>query len=370
MSRYLLPFGGLVAFLFITYPVCSYQPPPDAWRYDANGDGRISAEDIFTLLLIWGMEGIPTPTPVITVTPTLSLTPTESETPTQTLSSTPTVTPCTSSEVITIAIPGLPQNARPLRFIGLPAGSFQMGNNGETDDQYCSCSYCECEDPRHEVTFGCGFFIGETEVTQAQWTAVMGINPATSTGYDPYGVGPDYPVYYISWDDCQAFISELQTKTESQFRLPSESEWEYACRGSSSNGNRYESFSFGNDMSMSDPYGCDFSTLFDTYMWWCGNTSSSITSQPVAAKLPNDYGLYDMHGNVWEWCEDIWHPNYSDAPTDGTAWTWDTGGIFERVVRGGGWHYNPRTCRSAYRTHHKPSDQLEYLGLRLVLIHE
>src|SRR3990172_3509199 len=105
--------------------------------------------------------------------------------------------PPAHSDVVTINLPNLPGGARPLQMVRIPAGSFEMGNTGIERDQFCWCSGCECEEPSHEVTITCDFYMGETEVTQAQWQALMGANPATG-----YGVGNEYPVYMVSWDDC------------------------------------------------------------------------------------------------------------------------------------------------------------------------
>jgi len=157
---------------------------------------------------------------------------------------------------LSIDLPGLAPGARPLRMVRIPAGSFWMGTTGTSRDG--NSGY---ELPRHQVNIGYDFYMGETEVTQAQWHAIMGSNPASG-----YGVGNDHPVYYVSWDDCQAFIAALNELGQGTFRLPSEAEWEYACRGSASNPNRYAPFSFGDDLSVTALSSCQFSTLFDQYM--------------------------------------------------------------------------------------------------------
>ncbi len=264
-------------------------------------------------------------------------------------------------DLVTIDLPNLPSDARPLRLIRIPAGTFWMGNTGEVRDQSCWCSNCDCEKPRHEVTIGYDFYIGETEVTQAQWQSVMGSYPATGRG-----VGSNYPVYSISWNECQSFVIALNGLDQGVFRLSSEAEWEYACRGPASNPVRYSPFSFGDDTSvdLGDPLssvGCSFSSLFNQYMWWCGNAGSQ--AHDVTEKLPNPWGLYGMHGNVWEWCEDEWHSNYTDAPTDGSAWKTDGGS--SHVWRGGSWLDNAVLCRSAMRT--SSSAPSANLGLRVVM---
>jgi formylglycine-generating enzyme required for sulfatase activity len=264
-------------------------------------------------------------------------------------------------DIITIPLPNLPPDARPLRLVRIPAGSFLMGNTGTTRDG--NSSY---ELPRHTVDIGYDFYMGETEITQAQWKALMGSNPPTNLS-PFYGVGNNYPVYYVSWNDCQSFNAALSARGEGTFRLPSEAEWEYACRGSASNPSRYAPFSFGDDQAI-DLNTCNFSALFDQYMWWCGN--AGLTTHPVRTKAANDYGLYDMHGNVWEWCQDNWHWNYSGAPANGSAWI--TYNILNdlRVVRGGSWgnNFTGWHCRSADRIPGLPDNFLYsgYFGLRVV----
>ncbi len=261
-----------------------------------------------------------------------------------------------TSEVLTITVTltNLPSGARPLRLKYIPAGSFMMGSR----------KYPGNEDPRHQVFLGYGFYLGETEVTQAQWKSLMGSNPSTDLGMESHGVGDNFPVYYVSWDDCQAFCTALNALGHGTFRLPSEAEWEYACRGSAANLFRYDYFSFGDDPEVANLSDCDFGSWFDQNMWWCGNCSWEEGCQLVGTKMANDYGLYDMHGSVEEWCQDYWHNNYSGAPTDGSAWLEGTSTY--RVFRGGAWDCYAYDCRSSLRWRWSATTQEYNTGLRIV----
>jgi len=198
--------------------------------------------------------------------------------------------------------------------IEIPAGSFDMGSaKGEANEQ-----------PVHRVTIAKPFAIGKTEVTQAQWVALMGTNPSQ---FDT--CGNDCPVDQVSWDDVQLYLKKLNAKTGKQYRLPTEAEWEYACRA-------------GNDTEFC---GGD---LADAVSWNNINSGSFMfySPHPVATKKPNAFGLFDMSGNVWEWVEDTYFPNYTGAPTDGSA---RLGGAM-RVLRGGSWGKDPKYSRAFART--------------------
>ena len=211
----------------------------------------------------------------------------------------------------------------------LPAGSFEMGSNENTDER-----------PVHRVNVP-SFLIGKTEVTQGQWKAVMGSNPSSFSQ-----CGDDCPVERVTWNEAQDFARRLSQKTGKQYRLPSEAEWEYAARAGSST-----KWSFGDsDYQLGD------------YAWF--NANSQNKTQRVGQKKPNAFGLYDMHGNVWEWVEGCWHGNYAGAPTDGSAWTTGCNSI-SRVLRGGSWINYPAILRSAFRSRNSPDNRLSYDGLRL-----
>jgi formylglycine-generating enzyme required for sulfatase activity len=246
-----------------------------------------------------------------------------------------------------------------MRLVRIPAGSFQMGSpdleTGRNSD----------EGPVHTVTLSSDFYLGETEVTQAQWLALAGINPASG-----YGVGNDYPVYDVSWNDIASatgFLAELNALGKGIFRLPSEAEWEYACRGGTTT-----RFSFGDSLGCPDDCtdcaaGSETGNRSD-YMWYCwsgGPDGSPVASLPVASLLPNPFGLYDMHGNLWEWCQDGYHDSFVGAPNDGSAW--ENFADHLKVYRGGSWNYSAASCRSANRNKNLPTLRSPRLGFRLVL---
>ncbi|MEA3324727.1 MAG: formylglycine-generating enzyme family protein [Euryarchaeota archaeon] len=225
-----------------------------------------------------------------------------------------------------------------MKFTLIPAGEFMMGSEDGFDD----------EKPVHKVRIGKPFYLGTYPVTQAEWKAVMGNNPS-------HFKGDDLPVESVSWDDVQEFIKKLNEKEGTdKYRLPSEAEWEYACRAGTNT--RY---SFG-----------DSESKLGDYAWYDYNSGSK--THPVGKKKPNPGGLYDMHGNVWEWVQDRWHSNYDGAPTDGSAW--ESGDGAHRVLRGGSWGGNARYCRSAdrrhddpgYRNSNDPGYRRDYLGFRLL----
>ena len=172
--------------------------------------------------------------------------------------------------------------------VKMPAGTFEMGTN---DTDY---SWLEHSRPVHTVTISQPFYMGKYEVTQAQWRAVMPSEPWSGQSYT---IDQDNAAAsYISWDDAQDFCQAVQTQTGYAVRLPSEAEWEYACRASSTT-----KYCFGGDASQ-----------LGSYAWFYDNAynAGEKYAHAVGQKEPNDWGLYDMHGNVWEWCEDRWHDYY------------------------------------------------------------
>jgi formylglycine-generating enzyme required for sulfatase activity len=169
------------------------------------------------------------------------------------------------------------------------------------------------------------FLIGKYPVTQEQYQKVMGTNPSH------FKNNPQNPVERVSWDNAKAFCQKLSQITGKTYRLPTEAEWEYACCAGTTT--RYY-------------FGDDANQLRD-YAWYYGNSQGK--THPVGQKKPNAWGLYDMSGNVWEWCEDDWHDSYKNAPDDGSAWlTNDNDYQPEKCLRGGSWFDLPLYCRSAY----------------------
>jgi formylglycine-generating enzyme required for sulfatase activity len=218
--------------------------------------------------------------------------------------------------------------------VGLPAGQFLMGSPDSDPDAR------DNEKPQHQVKVN-SFAIGKYPVTQAQYEAVMGTNPSR------FQNNPQNPVEKVSWNDAQAFCQKLSQITGKTYRLPTEAEWEYACRAGTTT-----RFYFGdNDNQLGD------------YAWYNGN--SQETTHPVGQKKPNAWGLYDMIGNVWEWCEDHWHNSYAGAPDDGSAWL-DNDNDY-RMLRGGSWYNDPNGCRSAFRfDSYRRDDRYYGIGFRVV----
>lgn len=226
-------------------------------------------------------------------------------------------------------------NSIGMEFVLIPAGEFEMGSPSDEEDRG------DEEGPVHEVTIEQVYYLGTYEVTQEQWVEVMGDNPSDSNK------GDNYPVEDVSWNDVQEFVEKLnEMEGTDKYRLPSEAEWEYACQAGTTT--RY---SFGDDESDLSEYG-----------WYEGN--SGRETHPVGQKLPNPWGLYDMHGNVYEWVQDRYHNDYEGAPTDGSAW--ESGSSSARVSRGGSWLGNARYCRSTNRDLDDPGNRLDYLGFRLL----
>jgi formylglycine-generating enzyme required for sulfatase activity len=181
-----------------------------------------------------------------------------------------------------------------------------------------------------------GFYLGKYEVTQAQYQQVMGKNPSNFEG-------ANNPVEEVSWDDTQNFIEEISYTTSNKLRLPSEAEWEYACRA----GGQHETY-------------CGGGGRVDRFAWYDEN--SGKTTHPVGQLAANGFGLYDMSGNVWEWVQDWNHGNYNGAPTDGSAWE---GSGSSRVLRGGSWYRIPHLSRAAFRNFDSPAFRGYGIGFRL-----
>lgn len=257
-------------------------------------------------------------------------------------------TPSESS--LTVTLPG----GVPLELMLVPEGGFMMGSpTGERGRS----SY----EDLHEVKLTQGYYVGKYGVTQEQWAAVMG---SWTNTCGSYGVGPSYPVYCISWNDivgAGGFLETLNTylATTSQvsgFRLPTDAEWERAARA----GNQYR-FSHGDVLECDDYNGA--CPAHDQYMWWWGSQPYTGASHPVGSRLANGYGLYDMHGNGWDWVEDWWQAHLGTSPVvDPTG----PGSGSYRVIRGGHWGNDAQYCRSAYRYFVAPADRGFGIGFRLV----
>jgi formylglycine-generating enzyme required for sulfatase activity len=223
-----------------------------------------------------------------------------------------------------------------LELVLIPAGDFMMGSPDSEQGRDSG------EGPRHPVRISRAFYMGKYEVTQAQWRAVMGADPSNFQGDD------QLPVDTVSWDMCREFCRRLSERMNRPVRLPTEAEWEYACRAGSTG-----RFCFGDSEGQLRAYAWDY-------------TGSGGKTHPVGGKQANAWGLYDMHGNVCEWCEDVWHEDYAGAPADGSAWR--SGGDASRYVqRGGSWTNVALRCRSACRYTRSPDSYGDASGFRVVV---
>ena len=236
-----------------------------------------------------------------------------------------------------------------MELVLIPAGSFKMGSPDNEVGRFGSM-----EGPVHRVRITRAFYMGKHEVTQEVWEKVMGTNPSVSNG-------AKNPVEEVSWDDCQEFLKKLNAlphpsplppgegaRVRDLFRLPTEAEWEWACRA----GTKMQFCSGNADATLAD------------YAWFDANSGS--TPHPVGAKKPNAWGLFDMHGNVWEWCGD-WYDDYPHGWKPQVDPTGPATGSF-RVLQGGSWGNNPRGCRSSTRGGDLPAYGDDNLGFRVVVV--
>ncbi|MCC5876926.1 MAG: formylglycine-generating enzyme family protein [Candidatus Sumerlaeia bacterium] len=252
---------------------------------------------------------------------------------------------------LTIMLPG----DVPLILVEIPAGSFIMGSPSTERNRSSN------EGPMTQVTLSSSFYMGKYPVTQNQWIALIEENPSLL-------LGDDHPVNRIGWEDAQTYITALNeflatTEHNITVRLPREAEWEYAARAGT-----ITRFSFGDSLiGESDGDNCEMDGLRDLHMWFCGNNSGSIGEEgygtkPVGQKLPNAFGLHDMHGQVWEWCADYYGtflPGGEVTDPTGPA----EGSL--RVTRGGTWSSDAMDCRSARRAGVNPSSSTFTRGFRL-----
>jgi len=253
-----------------------------------------------------------------------------------------------------INIPKLPENTPldtltedlgkgvKLEMIAIPGGTFLMGSPENEVERFSD------ESPQHEVTVP-GFFIGKYQLTQLQYQTIMGTNPS-------YFKGDNRPVEGVCWEDAVKFCQKLNHRTLGNYRLPSEAEWEYACRAGTKT-----PFHFGDNVTT------DLVNYNGNYPYPSapkGKYREQTTD--VGIFPPNAFGLYDMHGNVWEWCEDERHENYINAPTDGSSWQ-SRISLGQKVLRGGCWHDYARYCRSACRLKSPCCSRNYFYGFRVVL---
>ena len=245
---------------------------------------------------------------------------------------------CRSGEKLsperTILLPG----EVPLHLKLIPAGEFIMGSAEDEKERH------KDEGPLHQVTISQSFYLGVYELTQGQWMAVMGENPSVFKDQPNF---EQYPVDMVSWEDCQVFLEKLNALDLGKFRLPTEAEWEYACRAKTDT-----RFYWGDDLRYDSVI---------VHSWYYSRSEGR--SQPVGSKAGNYWGLFDMSGNVWEWCSD-WKGPYADSaqvdpkgPPSGE----------ERIFRSGSWFNKAATLRSANRNAHVPDQPYTNIGLRVVM---
>lgn len=248
-----------------------------------------------------------------------------------------------------------------MAFVRVEPGSFTMGSEtGQKEER-----------PAHDVTIRAPFFMGKYEVTQAQWLAVMKYSQSDHQG--PL----DFPADNISWNDAWAFISALnRMDPQNTYRLPTEAEWEYACRAGTTGDFAGELTDLGWFANNSGNQDIDFFSEYkkvvnggkypDQELSYIIKTYN-LQPHPVGNKLPNDWGLYDMHGNVWEWCQDTYHGNYVGAPFNGEAW--ENGGTpTEHTLRGGNYYSPSDFCRSSFRLPRETGHRCSCTGFRVVAI--
>jgi len=295
---------------------------------DANDDGRIDISDAIKVLshLFAGTGPLPAPFGPCGADPTAD---------SLACAAFPA---CDDQTCPVLMLPG----GVPLEMVWCPAGTFLMGRYaGEQDSRVY-------DDWQHQVTLTRGFCLGKYEVTKRQWQAVMGTAPWAGQMY--VLDDPESPAVYVSWNDAQAFIAAVNVLGQGTFGLPTEAQWEYACRAGMTT-----RFYWGDDPQY---------TAIGDYAWYDGNALNigEQYAHVVGQKLPNAWGLYDMSGNVWEWCQDWWAYPYPPAAVTDPAGP-ATGSY--RVFRGGSWFYYPWFCRSAYRSRFAPWDRFSLLGFRL-----
>jgi formylglycine-generating enzyme required for sulfatase activity len=273
---------------------------------------------------------------------------------------------------VTITVSAVRGRAVTQRLRWIPPGRFMMGSPGKEPGRY------DDEGPRHAVTLGQGFWLFDTPCTQALWRAVMGRNPSQFKS-------PTRPVESVSFDDVQDFLRRVNDRVPGlKLFLPSEAQWEYACRAGTTEA------TYAGPMEI---LGENNAPVLDAIAWYGGNSGVDFElkngfdtsgwsdkqypheragTHPSAAKAPNPWGLFDMLGNVWEWCADHWHENYRGAPANGSAWidAAPDAGAADRVFRGGPWYDGARNVRAACRYVVPPTSRIDYLGFRCARVQD
>jgi formylglycine-generating enzyme required for sulfatase activity len=238
----------------------------------------------------------------------------------------------------------LGDRALPLRMVKIPAGNFLMGSPETEVGREIN------EGPQREVTVP-SFYMGVFAITQQQYAAIIDSNPSYFAEN-----GANRPVERVAWYDADAFCKLLSVRTGRKYRLPTEAEWEYACRAGTTT-----PFHFGETLTP------ELANYNGNYAYGSGPKGEYRQQTTDVGSFPaNGFGLYDMHGNVWEWCQDDWHDSYKGAPTDGNAWLNSDERKLRKVLRGGSWYYNPDGCRSATRNKSVRDARFNGSGFRVV----
>ena len=225
-----------------------------------------------------------------------------------------------------------------MAMVWLEPGSFMMGSPKEENGHFS-------DETLHKVTLTNGFWMGQTGVSWRQWLEVMGSQENVPTNVD-------LPVTHVSWNDAQIFLQKLNENSKGiLFHLPTEAEWEYACRAGST-----DAFSFGNDITLAQV----------NYSGRYFNIDQRRSSVPVGSLPANEWGLHEMHGNVWEWCSD-WYGSYAGGELENPVGLPEGG---RRVIRGGGWRDGAQVCRAAYRYQVQPGGRSSILGFRVVAVQD
>lgn len=233
-------------------------------------------------------------------------------------------------EVISLEIKGIR-----IEFVKIPTGKFKMGSVNELP--------FALETPVHEARISKNFFVSKFLITQEQYEAVIDVNPAK------FRHEKNLPVENVNWSEAKKFCQKLTGVSGKFVRLPSETEWEYFCRAGSTT-----EYFFGDDEK-----------LLTEYAWF--ELNSDEKTHPVGLKKPNNWGLFDIVGNVWEWCEDVWKNDYNDFPTDGSANVHNIEKQHRRATRGGSFAMNAFRCRSSYRSFDWNDTAIEKLGFRIIM---
>jgi formylglycine-generating enzyme required for sulfatase activity len=226
--------------------------------------------------------------------------------------------------------------------IVLPAGEFVMGSSADEEGRY------DDEGPQHRVTIARPFAVSKFDVTFADWDACASVGGCPPAGDSGYGRGM-HPVINVTWDDARQYVAWFSKMTGRSYRLLTEAEWEYAARAGTTT-----AYPWGKEIGSGNA-DCN----------GCGSPWDAHETSPAGSFKPNGFGLYDMDGDVWQWVEDCYHPDYVGAPADGVPWI--SGDCSRRVYRGGSWYSIAEYCRAAYRFSHAPDDPHKIIGFRVVV---